>query len=427
MNDKTQTSARLDRMTDIAFGIIEAVSKDIKQGVPADKSLSRIFREHREYGSRDRRFYSDTTYAYFRWLGWTQSSTEEAKVRCALAALLDDAVSDKTREIWAAACSLPASLIDQLSSTDLNEKAKHLSAWANIDLLSPAQLIPAWVANEVQADAFDGFSRSCQLRPPTWVHVTPSRIKAFTKFLETQNVDFRQHDQLAGAFAIEPPFRLEELERGWGNPIQVQDLASQVVVSLCGVQTGDSWWDTCCGSGGKTLGLAEACGSEGNVVATDVRISILRNLKKRAKAHRYKKIHPRLVDVTNDSLGPAKFEGVLVDAPCSGTGTWSRNPDARWRTDPENINHISQTQSDLLNRASDHVKPGGKLVYSVCTVTNREGPEIVSAFLKKHPDFERMPFQHPLNTGQASGEIQIMPDEGPCDGMYIAVMKRQSE
>jgi len=424
MNENTPSNARLDRMTDIAQGNIEAVSKGIEQGIPADKSLSRIFREHREYGSRDRRFYSDSTYAYFRWQGWAQAATDNAKTCCALAVLLDATASPKTKETWSAACSLPDSLAEQLGTDSLDEKAKNLSAWAGIDLLAINLLVPKWVANEVSGETLDRFIRSSQSRPPTWLHLTPSRIQAFAAFLTDQKISFRQHSLLPGAFAIEPPFHLEKIEKAWGNPIQVQDLASQAVVYVCGAQPGEAWWDTCCGSGGKTLGLAEICGVKGNIVATDVRISILRNLKKRAKAHRYKGIHPRLVDVTNDSLGPAKFEGVLVDAPCSGIGTWSRNPDARWRTDPDNITHIAQTQADILERASEHVNPGGKLVYSVCTITNREGPDTVAAFLEKHQDFERTQFHNPLNNEQSDGEIQIMPDDGPCDGMYIALMKR---
>src|SRR5690606_3438216 len=123
---------------------------------------------------------------------------------------------------------------------------------------------------------------------------------------------------------------LARLERAWGRPIQVQDLASQMVVKVCGARTGERWWDTCSGSGGKALGLAETAH---RVLATDTRASILRNLEQRARAHGvYDRIACRVMDVARDQPGDQHFDGVLVDAPCSGLGTWPRNPDARWRT-----------------------------------------------------------------------------------------------
>jgi len=129
------------------------------------------------------------------------------------------------------------------------------------------------------------------------------------------------------------------------------------------------------------------------------------------------------MDAGNPAFGEA-FDSVLVDAPCSGWGTWSRNPDARWRSDPRDPAQKRNLQVRMLHNAAQCVKSGGVLVYAVCTFTREETSGVLERFLAEHPEFKPEPFTHPLTGDPAAGTVQIWPWEGPGDGMFIARLRK---
>ena len=147
-------------------------------------------------------------------------------------------------------------------------------------------------------------------------------------------------------------------------------------------EAGSDWWDACAGAGGKALQLADAVGKEGNVFATDVRDEALANCKKRARTDGISNIRMQPHDLAKEEPFTKEWDGVLIDAPCSGWGTWSRNPDARWRTDPRDPAQKRNLQLRMLNNAAQCVKSGGVLVYAVCTFTTEETTEVLEGFLK---------------------------------------------
>jgi 16S rRNA (cytosine967-C5)-methyltransferase len=116
---------------------------------------------------------------------------------------------------------------------------------------------------------------------------------------------------------------------------------------------------------------------------------------------------------------------VLVDAPCSGVGTWARNPDARWRTDEKSIRSAAKRQRAILSHAATAVRPGGRLVYAVCTITRAETIDVVEAFNAQQPDFELVPFPHPLTGIETAGTVFIEPWQARCGAMFIAHWQRR--
>jgi 16S rRNA (cytosine967-C5)-methyltransferase len=162
----------------------------------------------------------------------------------------------------------------------------------------------------------------------------------------------------------------------------------------------------------------------GEILATDRRKTAIQELKRRVRIARVNCIAWRQADIRSAGPAPSSFDGVLVDAPCSGIGTWSRNPDARWRLPTKEIAHQHKLQSQLMIQAAKAVKPGGTLVYSVCTLTRTETIDVIEAFLAEHPDFHLTPVKHPLTGEPTDGKIWIWPWEGPCDGMFIARLQR---
>ncbi|MDP4031616.1 MAG: RsmB/NOP family class I SAM-dependent RNA methyltransferase, partial [Pseudorhodobacter sp.] len=192
---------------------------------------------------------------------------------------------------------------------------------------------------------------------------------------------------------------------------------------------GEHWWDVCAGAGGKSLHLADLMEQQGTLLATDVRPGSLDALRQRARDRRRNMIVCRIWDGTRDPATGQCFDGVLIDAPCSGIGTWARNPDARWRTLERDIAQRSgqgRIQQQLLLAGADKVQPGGHLVYAVCTLTEAETRGVISRFLGAHADFKLEPTPHPLTGRPTSGEVWIWPWEADSNGMFIARMQRSA-
>ena len=269
-----------------------------------------------------------------------------------------------------------------------------------------------------------GSNPAFQHRPPTWIR---SRIgsEELLNALTAENIPAESSPQHPHAIAIPSGINLQQrLEKGPGQFV-VQDLASQCVGQVCAPLAGQLWWDCCAGSGGKSLHLADLMKQQGGVLASDPRESALIELKKRARTCGIRMIQSQVLDATKEKPGTYLYDGVLVDAPCSGWGTWARSPDARWRTSTKDVRQSARRQQAILKNAAQAVKPGGTLVYAVCTLTQPETDQQAAAFLEAHPHFELDPFRHPITGELTSGMIQLFPSQH--DGMFIARFRKKNE
>ncbi len=234
------------------------------------------------------------------------------------------------------------------------------------------------------------------------------------------------HRQVDHAAKIEEEADVHHLRPFTGGSLEIQDIASQAVGLACDPDPGERWWDACAGAGGKALHLAALMGGKGVVVATDAYEGPLKETVRRARRSPFRNVTTKVWDGKHVAGKPRSFDGVLVDAPCSGIGTWRRNPDARWTLEPEAIPRLAELQRDLLTAASAGVKPGGTLVYSVCTLTIAETQNVVSAFLEAQPGFRLEPFPNPFDESVTNGTLQICPQDADCDAMFIARWVRVS-
>ena len=227
-------------------------------------------------------------------------------------------------------------------------------------------------------------------------------------------------------------FRRAEFHAG---EFEIQDIASQAVGWLCAPKPGETWWDACAGEGGKLLHLSDLMENQGLIWASDRAAWRLQKLKRRtarAKAFNYR---AALWDGGAKLPTKTKFDGVLVDAPCSGSGTWQRNPHARWTTTAEDVEELAEVQKRLLAHAAASVKPGGKLIYSVCTLTRLETEGVVNAFSGTQPAFEplALPGIFSARTGQSlsrpagsAAMMTIWPQDLGGNGMFVAAWRRKS-
>ncbi len=359
---------------------------------PADYVLRGELGAAKYLDPEEKRDISHAVFAYYRWFGWldTKAATQ-ARVASAL---------DFQRKFDAD----PASF-----------KPEALAVRA----------VPAWVASEI--DLTPAYLRHLQHEPTLWIRVqkefaaalprslgncTPAASALIPEALRPTALAYSGKTDL---------YKTSEFQKG---VFEIQDLASQIVGHAAAPKPGETWWDACAGQGGKTLHLAELMDNKGLIWATDRNTGRLAALRKRAA--RAQVFNYRANTWNGGPFLPTKtkFDGILIDAPCSGVGTWQRNPHARWTTTPNDVKELAEIQLQLLNHAAGALKPGGRLLYAVCTLTKSETIAIADAFTTTHAaEFE----PSPVFASDPSGHAQffIQPHEFNSNGMFIAAWKKR--
>jgi len=227
----------------------------------------------------------------------------------------------------------------------------------------------------------------------------------------------------SGEQQIPTPAHLRELSRD--GRIYLQDEASQLVAHVLGVQPGDRVLDVCAAPGSKATHLA-ALAPQALIIAADLRAHRLRTLNELAKQQGADNITPVACDATRRlPFADASFDRVLVDAPCSGTGTLRRNPEIRWRITADDIDELSTKQTQILVSASAAVRAGGRLVYSTCSIEPEENEQVVENFLREHEDFRRALLDVPAELQTGTGAIRTWPHRDGTDGFFVAAFERQ--
>jgi 16S rRNA (cytosine967-C5)-methyltransferase len=211
----------------------------------------------------------------------------------------------------------------------------------------------------------------------------------------------------------------------------VQDEGSQLVVDLLDPQPGDRTLDVCAAPGGKATAIAERVGIEGSVLALDrsrARLDLVRRATRRIGLTRLRCLERDASEPLAGIDGGAAFDRVLADVPCSGLGTLRRNPDARWRVQPEDPNQLAKLQLAILREAGQMLRPGGALVYSTCTLLPEENEDVVEAFLAEFPSFARASIESlPENVKplcDAQGQLRCLPHIHDTDGFYAVRIER---
>ena len=367
---------------------------------PADAVLRAEVGSDRELESHEKRALAGAVFAYYRWLRWLDDS--RALPQRVLAAL------DLQRRFDADPAAIkPETLV-----------ARALPDWAlaAIDFPSP--------------DARVACLRQLQRPPALWIRPQREFAASVVRALRHASptvlpAGFSVPPQTLTAARYTGPsdlFKSEEFKKGL---FEIQDLASQLVGHACSPLATETWWDACCGEGGKTLHLSDLMDNKGLIWASDRHTGRLASMRKRAA--RAQAFNFRQVTWNGGPFLPTKtkFDGILVDAPCSGVGTWQRNPHARWTLAEKDVKELAEIQLQLLEHTHKGLKPGGRLVFAVCTITRAETTDIVRAFSAAHPELE--PFALPGlpdNAGLPTGSF-LWPHELDANGMFVAAWRKK--
>jgi 16S rRNA (cytosine967-C5)-methyltransferase len=299
------------------------------------------------------------------------------------------------------------------------------AAIAEGEPVAEAGVAPRWLAKRLGASVpRDEFAALLERAP---LDLRVNRLKASRDDVLALIPEARAGEYAPDALRLPEGFAVEGLPAWEAGLIEIQDEGSQLIALACEAAPGATVIDLCAGAGGKTLALAAAMGGQGRLIACDVDRGRLSRLAPRAARAGASGIETRLLDPGREATALGDLDGaadvVLVDAPCSGTGTWRRNPEARWRLTPDRLRKLTELQAHIIDVAARLVKPGGHLIYAVCSLLNEEGADQVAAFLARNSDWRGEPNSLAIGRAQGAGRL-LTPARDRTDGFFIARLAR---
>jgi 16S rRNA (cytosine967-C5)-methyltransferase len=403
---------------------------------PADAKMSEFFRDNRDLGNKERAFIAESVYGVIRRLRFLSTLTaneendpDDAR-KLILAWLLrvqgrslrdlDEMLTEQQKE-WAIAIKAKSTedfpiavqadvrdwlwekLVEQYGETQALTICRSMFEQATLDLRvntikgTPEEVLAKMIAENINNESMI-----------TAMPYSPIGIRMPNRVGISKHVLFTE------------------------GKIEVQDEGSQILSYLVAPKRGHMVADLCAGAGGKTLALGALMRNTGRLYAFDVSEKRLNNLGKRLKRSGLSNLNTQVINNENDlklKRLNAKFDRVLVDAPCSGMGTLRRNPDLKWRQTEQDVIELNQKQINILARAAKLVKAGGRVVYATCSLLREENEGIAEAFLSAHPDFILVPANEVLAQQQINLDtgkyLNLLPHLHGTDGFFAAVFEKK--
>ena len=417
---------------------------------PADQVLKVWGKAHRFAGSGDRRAIAERVYSTLRAraeLAWAMGGSDGRALVLGALSRLDGLAPDEIAALFSGEGHAPSPLTDA--------ERTRLAADPGAPPADAAAGVPDFVADRLAVRYGETWAAEARalVRPRAPVDLRVNRlaggVEGALRLLALDGIEAEPAPWSALALRL-PPALAPDIQKtraystGW---IEVQDEGSQIAAALAGAQPGWAVVDYCAGGGGKTLALAAQMqrsrpDSErdlGRLVACDVdrrRLQAIPERLKRAGASAELRLTGANGEGTEDLAAAADL--VLVDAPCSGSGTWRRHPEGAWRLTPEDVARLSGLQQAILARATALVKPGGRLVYVTCSVLRDENEAVAEAFAAAHPDFRPVPIAEAAATpdltdaararlaelAEGGHTVQLTPLRTGTDGFFVALFER---
>jgi 16S rRNA (cytosine967-C5)-methyltransferase len=382
-------AARLQAAIEILDLVIDSAREE---GPPADALVTRYFKTRRYAGSKDRRAVRELAFRAIR-----RSAERPTSGRSAILGLVQD--DPALLELFGQPRG-PEHVID-------GEEA------------SAAGTIPEWLVPELSPLVTEGEWPALLERAPLDLRINGARTTRESMLGEFP--DARPTPISPWGLRLPPDSRIDESVPYLEGLVEVQDEGSQLIALACQPALGQRIVDLCAGAGGKSLALAAAAPGA-IVLATDSNRARLSKLPPRAQ-RAGAAIEPRLLNPPHELDELEQWKGladvVLVDAPCSGSGTWRRNPESRWRLTADRLDRLVAAQARLLDIAAELVRPGGALVYAVCSLLSREGAGQIESFLGRGSDWSVQDALPAAGRPDGSGRL-LTPGHDGADGFFIA-------
>lgn len=395
----------------LVLAVIQAIDLIFNEQEYADKVVQKTLKLDSRWGARDRKFIAETIYDMVRW----------KRLYNEIAGTKDHYTRDniwKNFAVWAILKGITLPDWKYFVGTPTRRiKGKFDELQSDRRF---RESIPDWmdeVAVAELGDKWDAEIKELNKQARVVLRANTLKIskKDLQKKLREEEVDTEMVPRSPDALVLverKNVFLTDAFKKGY---FEVQDASSQLVAPFLDVQPGQKVVDACAGAGGKTLHLASLMENKGQIIAMDIHAHKLAELKKRAKRDGAHNIETRPIEGTKTIKKlKGKVDRVLLDAPCSGLGVLKRNPDSKWKLNPEFLERVKITQAEILDQYASMVKEGGKLVYATCSILPSENELQVKAFLKNHPEFTFVKDQ------------KVSPVKSGFDGFYMALLERKS-
>ncbi len=397
----------------LVYTTIDSLNAIFNEGEYADKVVARALKKDKRWGSSDRKFVAETIYEIVR---WKRLYAEIADVK----EPYDRENLWRMFSVWAVLRGYPIPDWKQLEGTPERKIKGRFDELSKIRTFKES--IPDWMddlgvkelGEKVWSKEIAAQNQPAKviLRVNT-LKTTKDKLRAILMDLNIETEYLKDQPDALVLKERANVFLTDAFKEGM---FEVQDANSQLVAHFLDVKPGMRVVDACAGAGGKTLHIASIMENKGQLIAMDLYESKLKQLKLRAKRNSAFNIEYRIIDSTKVIKKlHEKADRVLIDAPCSGLGVLKRNPDAKWKLQPEFIDNIKKVQTEVLENYSKMVKPGGKLVYATCSVLPSENQEQIKHFLEG-------------DTGKNFTFVKdskILASESGFDGFYMALLERK--
>lgn len=426
--------------------LLQLWSDWLAQDQPAqlDRWLKHWFKQHKNYGKKDRKIYADLMFAAQRYLQLAcalDTSFRQPELVADDAAWLDwdsrwqwywvKRIEPEHVWLWVLLrldpeVQLPREMqkLEQRQNWFHDQQQNWQHPGNRLHWLMWYGVRPGWwpalqqrtKESEWTTAQLHRFVSALDQQPPVWLR--PQRNMDQQQLLQQLQQQSVQVEIQEGQLCTVGGIGIVHTESYQQGQVEIQDLASQQIAAAVAIQPGMNVWDACAGAGGKSLAMAEQMNGQGLLLATDVRNHALQELARRAKRGGFGNIHKQIWNAEQPISLPKQvkqnggFDRVLVDAPCTSSGTWRRSPDARWRLNLDELPELLTLQQKILRLAAQSVRPQGWLIYATCSWLVAENEQQVGDFLQHHPGFQ---LQRQTILGSPSVD---------ADTMFVAVLER---
>jgi len=399
----------------LVFTVIDSLMAIFNEGEYADKVVARALRKDKRWGSHDRKFVAETIYEIVR---WKRLYVEIAEVK----EPFDRENIWRIFAVWSVlrGYTLPDwKYFEETPVRRIKGRFNELTKTRKFK-----ESIPDWMDELGVKELGDEIwtkelaAQNEQAKVILRVNRLKTTKEKLRAILMDLNIETEFHKEYLDALILTERANVFLTDAFKDGLFEVQDASSQLVAYFLDVKPGMRVVDTCAGAGGKTLHLASLMENKGQLIAMDLYESKLNQLKIRAKRNGAFNIEPRVIESTKTIKKlHEKADRVLIDAPCSGLGVLKRNPDSKWKLQPEFIDNIRKVQAEVLRNYSKIVKPGGKLVYATCSILPSENQEQIKYFLSTEIGKEFTFVQ----------DRKVLAHESGFDGFYMALLERKNK
>lgn len=407
--------------------LIAAVRKILPLQAPADVLLRQFFQDRPQLGQNDRGVIAETVFGVLRRRFFLEKLVGKATARELVLAYLTRFQGMNLRELTPFLRETEIKWIQQIKAIKLEEQPLFIRAE-----------FPEWLVEKLQKFWTDEeilhLGQTLQQPAPLDIRVNSllAKREEVLAALKQQGIEAEPTPFSPIGIRITGKPAINRNELFLSGKIEVQDEGSQLLGFLLAPKRGEMVVDFCAGAGGKTLLLGALMHSHGRLYAFDVSEKRLNNLKPRLKRSGLSNVHPQRIDSERDiklKRLAGKIDRVMIDAPCSGLGTLRRNPDLKWRQNPESIDELQTKQIAILDAAANLLKPGGRLVYATCSLLPEENQQSVAQFLANHPQFSvlhcgELLEQQKITLPDIGEYLQLSPLHHNTDGFFAAVLER---